>query len=334
MEKHRYYFRLKRPFGQLCEEYDRDLPSEKSLAKTARDMGFAFNEKSVQPALFENAPFSDGLLHALSIWLGGVPASSLVDLTLDCPQYKESRLGDSFLMGMRPLVEKLTGNQRLREEAFFKSQKDIERATEITLVDFGACYWESDEQSTTCDLLKTALEFGREQTLADYHESLSGYWRFNPLTIIYAVTSSRNKVGASCVLPLMEGTYDLVKSGSKSVYDLTTTDLVWPSNRQLIYIAATRMDDRNSTPVAEQTRCVASSIFIQIAMMAAQPLDDLQVISFGGTPDNQKRLEQNGFRNLGVNEPALKVPLFEIKKGLPSFDWACKLLYTIQAANR
>ena len=53
MEKHRYYFRLVKSIGKLCEENDRDLPGEKALAKIARAKGFAFNEKSVQPALYE-----------------------------------------------------------------------------------------------------------------------------------------------------------------------------------------------------------------------------------------------------------------------------------------
>lgn len=334
MEKHRFYYRLKKSIGELCKENEKDLPSEKVLGRIAREKGFAFNEKSVQPALYDNAPFADGLLHSLSIWLEIPTAGELVDLTLDCPKHREARIGDFFLLGMRPLVEKLTGGHRLRETAFFKSQSDVERATEITLRDFGACYWESDAEPTSDELIETARRVGGLPAVEDYHRQLGSFWQFNPLTIIYAVTSSKNKVGVSCVLPLSETAYNEVREGKKSVFELSTSDLVWTSNRQLIFIGAVRKDDKNQTPTTEQTKCLASSIFIQIAMMATDPLEDLQVLSFGGTPDNEKRLEQNGFVDLGINEPTLKVPLFEINKGQPSFGWATKLLYSIQAANR
>ena len=333
-EKHRYYFRLKKSIGELCRENDKDLPSEKALSKIARMRGFAFNEKNVQPALYENGPFADGLLQALSIWLG-IHENEIAGFTLDSPLHKEARIGDFFLMGMRPLVERLTGSHRLKEEAFFKSERDIDRAYEINLCEIGAFHWaDTDRQPTKEDLIRTALDKANLPSLEDYKSMLTGLWRFNPLTVIYAVTSSRNKVGVSCVLPLKKDVYDEIRTGQKSAFKVGACDMEWPSNHQLIHIAAVRTDEKNGTPKAEQTRCLASSIFIQIAMMAAEPLHDLRVLSYGGTPNNHKRLEQSGFANLGVNEPQMNVSLFEIKQGQPSFTWATKLLNSIQAANR
>ena len=333
MEKHRYYYRLIESIGSLCERTDRDLPSEKLLSCIARGGGFAFNEKNVQPALYRNGSFSDGLLFALSEYLK-LPPKEFVDFTLDRPLFQDAKLGDFLKLGMRPLVEKLTGSHRLREEAFFRSLRDVDRATEINLIEVGLHLWKAEREPTTDELIETTLSSMNLGPKNTYNQLFQSYWQFNPMNFVYVVTSAHNRVGASSVVPVSDEAYEAILNGELSAFDLTVSDLRVKSNNQLILIGTLRKDGRNNTPLPEQTRSLATTIFLQIALLAQNNLENLRVLSFAGTADNDKRLKENGFRDVGKFEPRTKTTLYEMKKGLPSFTWAAKLLDSIQAANR
>lgn len=304
------------------------------LGTIARSAGFAFNEKNVQAALYDKAAFSDGMLFALATWFEEAP-ESIVEFTLDRPKFADRKMTDYLMLGMQPLIERLSGEQRLRPQAFFKDERDVDRAVEIIWSDVEVAEGEAPEQPLKTQFpTKESLRFRLPRSQKYYRNMLLEIWRKNYKSIVFVVTPNRNKVGVSGVLPISKATYNDIRDGRRSPYDLGEKDILSESKYQFILIGTLRGDNRNKTSIQDQTKALASTLFIQVALMAEPKLAGLRILTFATTPEDNLRLRQNGFEPLPTMVPEANQPYFEMNSHSPSFPYAIELIRRIQAANR
>jgi hypothetical protein len=150
--------------------------------------------------------------------------------------------------------------------------------------------------------------------LGAYQDRALQWQRFNPWTLV--VAKEEDKSIAMCiVLPLTGEAYDAVKAGSLKSYDVAADrHLQAPSANLLIEGIAVRPPEYGPIKI-NPTKAILRLGLAQCGVFTFRPKHrpgNIRLLTFAGTPRNEKRLFGQGFRPIGKRMPGTGAKLYEL----------------------
>ncbi|MBP3958405.1 hypothetical protein J8F10_24410 [Gemmata sp. G18] len=162
--------------------------------------------------------------------------------------------------------------------------------------------------------LEKQLEEGEKAikwTAAEFTDFMRRWWNINDRVINTPVS------GVSIVLPLNPAAADRFRNGEISDNDLDpTTDYAWPSRDLLILSCDDRPKQKGISSHSSAWE-LFRGLMAQIAYLAhPEPYagPGLRLISFGGTPENARRLTKYGFVHAGGAMPRTGMLTMELRR--------------------
>ena len=300
----RYYFRLHIPLPELCKQYGKQLPKRDALLKRAKNFTF---EKEDYASLIgsERGPIADGILEAVSSWLGAKP-QELVEFCYDSPQSvsRKQRTLDVFIQGWDAVLLRITKNREfvLHHKSYLATEQAVRSlARNIELSIGWQAYLDSrdgDESTIPSHekLLRRAQAIMQFKNHSGFQELLVSWWQANRCVCLAAFDLTQVYCGGTCIVPVSESIYDAIRSGTKSEKEIRGSDVREKSCHFIVIAGSDFAFKRKPHLRAQSIRAVTGCFLAQLAHFVPQGKEkEIRGIGFAATETARQRLANCGF---------------------------------------
>jgi len=219
-----------------------------------------------------------------------------------------SLVADLLQRGMSALAEVIQTKRLLQRHIRpCESETEVCEAIEWFYVGLGRIVAPEGASPRRAEAIRLAAEYTRT-TMEDYQQRALKWWRVNPWIVTLA-QGNRRPAAVTIVIPVTASGYQGVLAGEYMTYDVPIRQIRAPSAHLLLEAVIERPKDlgAETIPVKNLTRSMYAANIAQAGIfthrISPAKADAVRILSFGGSPVNQKRLKAFGFRSTGCLMP-------------------------------
>jgi hypothetical protein len=227
-----------------------------------------------------------------------------------------SLVADLLQRGMDALAEVIQTKRLLqRHIRQCETEDEVREAIEWFYVGLGQVVASEGTSPNRAEAIRLASEYTRT-SLADYQNRAVQWWRINPWIVTLA-QGNRRPAAMTIVIPVTPDGYLGVLAGDYMTYDVPLKQIHVPSAHLLLEAVMERPRElgAESIPIKSLTRAMYAANIAQAGVfshrLSASKTDAIRILSFGGSPVNEKRLKAFGFRSTGRCMPQTRLEYLE-----------------------
>jgi hypothetical protein len=302
----RYYYKLRKPLEQLCQEYGRQLPTRDQLSSQVQVCSFRKEEYSREFAS-NSGVFSDGMLEAISNWLGVEP-HEFVALTLDEPDHIREGAIDTFMLGWEGILKSLEDHREfiVHESSYMKTEREVRRAVEEWQIELGFQLIHEKEGQFSSDqekFLTVALKHLGVRAESEIPNRVVDWWRVNPRTCMSAYDLTHKRCGFSCLVPLRDNDYNAVRRKAFRPHTITDKQVRTESRNALLFAATDFSYRLDPAYRRASTRAVLGCAMAQLVQAIGQrSFNNLRLLGQSHSNLARRRFEAISFHDIGKSD--------------------------------